>query len=85
MDKDIKEFLTTAINSVYKDLEITSYTFDIDKERYGIELFHTTTERQIRIEFRDASKKRDFDVIPLQAQNAPLGLIEIITTFLKVF
>lgn len=85
MDKEIKDFLTTAVNSVYKDLEITNYKFDIDKERYDIDMLHTTTERQIRIGFRDASKRRDFDVIPLQVQNAPLGLIEIITTFLKVF
>jgi hypothetical protein len=85
MDNEIKDFLTEAINTIYKDLDIQTYSFDTIEELYDIDILHKPTNRQIRIGFRDTDKKRDFDIIPLQTQNAPLGLIEIITTFLKVF
>ena len=85
MDKDIKDFLTEAINTMYKDLAIQNYIFDTKEELYEIEILHTPTNRQIRIGFRDSDRRRDFEIIPLQTQNAPLGLIEIITTFLEVF
>ncbi len=85
MRNEIIDFLTDAINSIYKDLKIQTYNFDTVEELYDIDILHTPTNRQIRIGFRDTDKKRDFDIIPLQTQNAPLGLIQIITTFLEVF
>lgn len=85
MDTEIRQLLTQAINASYKDLEILSYKFDAKEEYYKLEIHHKTTEKAIRISFRDTGHKRDFDVIPLQTQNAPLGLIQIFTTFLMVF
>jgi hypothetical protein len=85
MDAEIRNLLTQAINASYKDLEIVSYNFNDKEEYYKLEIHHKTTEKAIRISFRDTGKKRDFDVIPLQIQNAPLGLVQIFTTFLMVF
>ena len=85
MDIEIRNLLTQAINASYKDLEIVSYKFDAKEEYYKLEIHHKTTEKVIRISFRDTGKKRDFDVIPLQIQNAPLALVQIFTTFLMVF
>lgn len=85
MDAEIRNLLTQAINASYKDLEIVSYKFDSKEEYYKLEIHHKTTEKSIRISFRDTGQKRDFDVIPLQIQNAPLGLVQIFTTFLMVF
>lgn len=85
MEKDIKDFLTEAINATYKDLEIQNYKFDMTEELYDIGILHKPTKREIRIGFRDTDRRRDFDIIPLQIQNAPLGLIEIVTTFLQVY
>jgi hypothetical protein len=85
MDTEMRNLLTQAINASYKDLEITSCKFDSEEEYYKIDIHHKTTEKTIRISLRDTGKKRDFDVIPLQIQNAPLGLVQIFTTFLMVF
>lgn len=85
MDAEIRDLLTQAIDAVYKDLKLESYSFDHEEETYDIEVFHTTTKKTIRIGFKDGGKRRDFDVIPLFVVNAPLGLIEIFVTFLKVY
>jgi hypothetical protein len=83
-NQKIKDFLTEAINASYKGLKITNYHFDLNEEKYDLDLLHTKTENNIRIGFRDSGKRRDFDIIPIQSQNAPLGLIQIFTTFITV-
>jgi hypothetical protein len=85
MDDNLKDFLTQAVDATYKGLELKHYDFDTNTEKYDIHWYHTDTDRDISIALRDSGKRRDFDVIPLQAHNAPLGLIEIYTTFLQVF
>lgn len=85
MEKDVVDFLTEAINAVYKDIVVESYNFDLEEEVYDIELFHKDSKKTIRIGFRDNQKRRDFDVIPLHAMNAPLGLLEIFASFLGVY
>jgi len=85
MDTEIRDLLIQAIDAVYKDLKLEHYSFNEEEETYDIELFHKTSRKVIRIGFKDSGQRRDFDVIPLHAVNAPLGLIEIFTTFLKVY
>jgi hypothetical protein len=82
---DIQLMLTDAVNGVYKDLVVESYNFNLEEESYDIELYHKTTNKKISIGFRDTKKRRDFDIIPLHAMNAPLSLIELFTAFLKVY
>jgi hypothetical protein len=83
-DQKIKDFLTQAINASYKDLTLTNYELNLNEEKYLLDLLHTKTERNIRIGFHDSARKRDFDIIPIQSHNAPLGLIQIFTTFITV-
>lgn len=85
MRDDTKELLVQAISAVYRDLRLENYSFNKETEVYDLELLHTKTDKVIRIGFRDKGKKRDFDVIPIQASNAPLGLIQIFTTFVHVY
>lgn len=85
MDSEVRDLLIQAIDAVYKDLKLEHYSFNEEEETYDIELFHKTSNKAIRIGFKDTGKRRDFDVIPLHAMNAPLALIEIFTTFLKVY
>jgi hypothetical protein len=85
MNQEIQDLLEQAISAIYTDLKLESYNFDSEEEVYDIELTHLTANKKIRIGFKDGSKKRNFDVIPLHAMNAPLGLIEIFTTFLNVY
>lgn len=85
MKREITDFLTQAIDTAYRDLKLEHYSFDEATEAYDIQLTHTKSNKMIRIGFKDTAKKRDFDVIPIHSINAPLGLIEIFTTFLKVY
>ena len=85
MNKDVISFLQQAINGSYKNLEIQHCKVDTNEQLYDLHLLHGETDREIHIGFRDSGKRRDFEIIPLQAQNAPLGLIEIYTTFLNVW
>jgi hypothetical protein len=80
-----KALLTQAIDNAYKDLQLNEMDFNTEEEYYEIQLTHTKSNRQISIALRDSQRQRDFDIIPLHAKNAPLGLIEIFTTFLHVF
>lgn len=84
MKEDIKGFLEQAVNASYKGLVLKKYNFDAQEEFYEIHWTHEDGKRDISIGLRDVSRRRDFDVIPIQARNAPLGLIEIYTTFLQV-
>jgi len=85
MNKDVISFLQQAIDGSYKRLEIKHCKVDTEKEIYDLYLLHAETNREIHIGFRDSGKRRDFEIIPLQTQNAPLGLIQIYTTFLNVW
>jgi hypothetical protein len=85
MNKDVINFLQQAIDGSYKSLEIKHCQVDSEKEIYDLYLLHEETNREIHIGFRDSGKRRDFEIIPLQTQNAPLGLIQIYTTFLNVW
>lgn len=84
-EENIKELLDQAISAVYTDLVVNDYNFDDAEETYDIELTHQKRDKKIRIGFRDIGKKRNFDMIPLYVVNAPLGLIEIFTTFVQVY
>lgn len=84
MKEDIKGFLEQAVNASYKGLLLKHYNFNTTEELYEIHWTHAEGDRDISIGLRDVSKRRDFDVIPIQVRNAPLGLIEIYTTFLQV-
>lgn len=84
-EENIKELLDQAISAIYVDLVVDDYSFDEDNETYDIELTHKQRDKKIRIGFRDSGKRRDFDVIPLNTFNAPLGLIEIFTTFVQIY
>jgi hypothetical protein len=85
MRDETRELLVQAISALYRDLRLEKYSFDQESEIYDLELVHTKTDKVIRIGFRDKGKRRDFDVIPIQASNAPLGLIQIFTTFVHVY
>jgi hypothetical protein len=85
MNNEIKTLLEQAISTMYVNIIVEDYNFDTQDENYSIELTHTTGNRTIRIGCRDVGRKRNFDIIPINAINAPLGLIEIFTTFLAVF
>jgi hypothetical protein len=85
MNKDVISFLQQAIDGSYKSLEIKHCQVDTEKEIYDLYLLHGETNREIHIGFRDSGKRRDFEIIPLQTKNAPLGLIQIYTTFLNVW
>ena len=83
--EDVKGLLEQAISALYVDLAIQDYSFDTEEEIYTIDLIHKPKNKKIHIGFRDSGKRRDFDVIPLNTVNAPLGLIEICLTFLRVY
>lgn len=85
MEKEVRDFITEAVNAVYKNVVLENYSFDLKEEVYDIELYHKDSGKTIRIGFRDGGKKRNFDVIPLHAMNAPLGLIEIFTSMMSVY
>jgi hypothetical protein len=84
-EENIKNLLDQAIQATYVDLELADYNFNEEEQAYDIELTHKKTNKTIRIGFRDKAKKRNFDLIPLYVVNAPLGLIEIFTTFVHVY
>lgn len=84
-EENIKELLDQAISAVYVDLVVDDYSFDDENETYDIEITHKKRDKKIRIGFRDVGKKRNFEMIPLFVVNAPLGLIEIFTTFVQVY
>jgi cytoskeletal protein RodZ len=84
-EENIKNLLDQAIQATYVDLELADYNFNEEEQTYDIELTHKKTNKTIRIGFRDKAKKRNFDLIPLYVVNAPLGLIEIFTTFVHVY
>jgi hypothetical protein len=84
-EENIKDLLDQAISAIYIDLVVDDYNFDDAEETYDIELTHQKRDKKIRIGFRDVGKKRNFDMIPLYVVNAPLGLIEIFTTFVQVY
>jgi hypothetical protein len=84
-EENIKDLLDQAISAIYTDLVVNDYNFDDAEETYDIELTHQKRDKKIRIGFRDIGKKRNFDMIPLYVVNAPLGLIEIFTTFVQVY
>ncbi len=84
-EENIKNLLNQAIQATYVDLELADYNFNEEEQAYDIELTHKKTNKTIRIGFRDKAKKRNFDLIPLYVVNAPLGLIEIFTTFVHVY
>jgi hypothetical protein len=84
-EENIKDLLDQAISAIYTDLVVNDYNFDDAEETYDIQLTHQKRDKKIRIGFRDIGKKRNFDMIPLYVVNAPLGLIEIFTTFVQVY
>jgi hypothetical protein len=84
-EENIKDLLGQAISAIYTDLVVDEYNFDHTEETYDIEITHKKRNKKIRIGFRDVGKKRNFDMIPLYVVNAPLGLIEIFTTFVQVY
>jgi hypothetical protein len=84
--ENIKELLEQAISAVYNNLTLDEYSFDEEAEVYDMELTNNIgNKKKIRIGFRDVGKKRNFDIIPLYVMNAPLGLVEIFTTFVQVY
>lgn len=85
MEKEVRDFITEAVNAVYKNVVLENYNFDLKEEVYDIELYHKDSGKTIRIGFQDGAKRRNFDVIPLHAMNAPLGLIEIFTSMMRVY
>jgi len=84
-EENIKELLDQAISALYVDLVVDEYSFDDENETYDIEISHKKRDKKIRIGFRDVGKKRNFEMIPLFVVNAPLGLIEVFTTFVQVY
>jgi hypothetical protein len=82
---EAKQLLVNVVSGVYKDLILQELTLDTKNETYAMHFFHGPTKRDIKISLRDVNKRRDFDIIPIQTQNAPFSLIEIFRTFLEVF